>query len=275
MRMDRRFCSICAWRDKCQKRFVESDLHCIEYTRDVSIRDYDKLMVDFQLERWREEHSLKRMTITISRLTGSGGSEIARILANELRMDLVGGEIINKVAQSAKMSEKVVRSLDEKDISRLDSFIDSMFASRHLSPESFLVHLTRVVLTIGEHGNTILMGRGAQYILPKDKVFRVRIIAPRELRVKKIMNDRQLSKGEAEKYIDERDSNRKGFVKKYFKANVDDPDNYDLIINTEKLGIEGSVASIKRSFLEHCEASKPMVPKISESFAPVTKKGAK
>jgi cytidylate kinase len=275
MRTDRRFCSVCAWRGKCQRRFAESDLHCIDYTRDVTIKDFDKLMVDFQLERWREEHSRRKMTIAISRLTGSGGSEIARILANELRMDLVGGEIINKVAQSAKMSEKVVRSLDEKDISRLDSFIDSMFASRHLSPDSFLKHLTKVVLTIGEHGNTILLGRGAQYILPKDMVFRVRIVAPREIRVKRIMEQRQLSKGEAEKYIDERDRNRKGFVQKYFKANVDDPDNYDVIINTERLGIEGSVEAIKRSFLEHCEAGKPPVPRISESFAPATKKGAK
>ena len=46
MQMDRRFCSICAWRDKCQKRFIErgnkSDLHCIDYTRDVTIKDFDK-----------------------------------------------------------------------------------------------------------------------------------------------------------------------------------------------------------------------------------------
>ena len=54
------------------------------------------------------------MTITISRLTGSGGSEIARLLANELRMDLIGGEIINKVAQSAKMSKKLSAPLTKK-----------------------------------------------------------------------------------------------------------------------------------------------------------------
>ena len=208
------------------------------------------------------------------RLAGSGGSEIARMLANQLKMNLIGGQIINEVAKSAKMSEKIVRSLDEKDISRLDNFIDSMFASRHLSLDAFLKHLTTVILTIGEHGNSIIMGRGAQFILPKDKVFRVRIVAPRELRVKKIMNDRQMSKGEAERYIDERDRNRKGFVQKYFKANVDDPDNYDLIINTEKLGIDGSVEAIKKAFLEHCEKFKPTVPKISESFAPVRKVGA-
>ena len=56
---------------------------------------------------------------------------------------------------------------------------------------------------------------------------------------------------------------------------MDDPDNYDLIINTEKLGIEGSVASIKRSFLEHCEASKPMVPEDKREFRARNEKGGK
>lgn len=277
MQVDRRFCAICAWREKCQKKFIDrgdrSDLHCVDYTRDVTIRDYDKLMVDYQLDKWRAEHAKGRPVITISRLAGSGGSEIARVLGNELKMDIVGGQIINKIAESARMSAKVVSSLDEKSISRLDNFIDSMFSTRHLWPDVYLKHLTKVVLTIGEHGNSIIMGRGAQFILPKERVFRVRIIAPRDIRVRRIMEQRGLSKGEAEKYIDEKDKNRAGFIKKYFRADTDDPTNYDLVINTEKLGIEGSVEAIKKSFLEHCMAGKPLVPRISESFAPVRKVG--
>ncbi len=271
MQLDRRFCTICAWRENCQKRFIErgdkSDLHCIDYTRDVTIKDFDKLMVDFQLEKWRDDEKRRgRPVITISRQAGSGGSEIARLLANELKMDLVGGQIINKVAASAKMSAKVVSSLDEKAVSRLDDFINSMFESRHLSPDVYFKHLTEVIMTIGEHGNSVIMGRGAQFILQPDKIFRVRIIAPRETRIKRVMS-RGLTRGEAEKYIDNKDSNRAGFIQKYFHEDTADPTNYDMVVNTEKLGIEGSVEAIKKSFLEHWKNGKPLVPRISESFA--------
>lgn len=272
MQLDRRFCTICAWREQCQKRFIErgdkSDLHCVDYTRDVTIRDYDKLMVDYQLEKWKNDEKRRgRPVITISRLAGSGGSEIARRLANDLKMDLIGGQIINKVAESAKMSSKVVSSLDEKAVSRLDNFINSMFNARHLWPDVYLKHLTKVVLTIGEHGNSIIMGRGAQFILPPEKIFRVRIIAPRETRIQRLMG-RNLTRTEAEKYIDTKDSNRAGFIQKYFREDTADPDNYDMVVNTEKLGIEGSGEAIKRSFLEHWTSGKPLVPRISESFAP-------
>ncbi len=271
MQLDRRFCAICAWREQCQKRFIErgdkTDLHCIDYTRDITIKDFDKLMVDFQLEKWKDDEKRRgRPVITISRLSGSGGSEIARLLANDLKMDLIGGQIINKVAESAKMSAKVVSSLDEKSVSRLDNFINSMFNSRHLDPNAYLKHLTKVILTIGEHGNSIIMGRGAQFILPPEKIFRVRIIAPREIRIKRIM-ERGLTRGESEKYIDTKDGNRTGFIHKYFHEDTADPTNYDMVVNTEKLGIEGSVEAIKKSFMEQWTNGKPLVPKISESFA--------
>ena len=95
-------------------------------------------------------------------------------------MDLIGGGIISKVAESAKMSTKVVQTLDEKAISTLDSWIDSLFVSRHLWPDVYLRHLTKVIMTIGEHGNTIIVGRGAGYILPPETTFRVKIVAPIE-----------------------------------------------------------------------------------------------
>ncbi|MEN6466353.1 MAG: cytidylate kinase-like family protein [Syntrophaceae bacterium] len=275
MQLDRRFCSICAWREHCQRRFIEQrdkfDLHCVNYTRDVTIKDYDTLMVNFQLEKWREAQKKKRPVITISRLTASGGSEIARLLANELKMDLIGGQIINKVAASTKMSTKVVSSLDEKALTRMDNIINSMVNARYLWPDVYIKHLTKVILTIGEHGNSIIMGRGANFILSPDNTFRVRIIAPLESRVRKLMADRKYSKADAEKYIARRDADRAGFIQKYFRKDASDPSNYDMVVNTDKLGIEGSVETIKKSFLEHWAMNRPLIPKISESFVPVRK----
>ena len=194
----------------------------------------------------------------------AGGSEIARLLAQKTKMDLMAGQIIQHVAESSKMSTKVVETLDEKAMTTMESWINSMFVSRHLWPSEYLKHLTRVIGTIGKHGNAIIVGRGAGYILPPETTFRVKIVAPLEYRIQSMMRIRNLSRPDAEKYIEKRDGDRIAFVKKYFQADAMDPLNYDLVINTEKVGIEGAVDTILiafRDWTKKMEEKKPSAAK--------------
>lgn len=256
MQTDRKVCSICAWREQCQKRFsVTTDsifnVNCPDYTRDVKIKDseVEAKIVQEQLDKWqREKAPVSAYTITISRQAGAGGSEIARILAQKTKMDLMAGQIIQRVAESSKMSTKVVETLDEKAVTTMESWINSMFVSRHLWPSDYLKHLTMVMGTIGKHGNAIVVGRGAGFILPPETTFRVKIIAPLEYRIVSMMKIRNLSRADAQKYIEKRDSDRLAFVRKYFQIDSMDPLNYDLVINTEKVGIEGAVDTILIAF---------------------------
>jgi cytidylate kinase len=256
MSLDRKVCSICAWREHCQKRFqVATDalcnVNCPDYTRDVQIRDseVEAKIVQEQLDKWQREKAAENVfTITISRQAGAGGSEIARVLAQKTKMDLMAGQIIQHVAESSKMSTKVVETLDEKAMTTMESWINSMFVSRHLWPSDYLKHLTRVIGTIGKHGNAIIVGRGAGYILPPETTFRIKIIAPLEYRIESMMRIRGLARGDAQKYIDKRDADRIAFVRKYFQAEAMDPLSYDLVINTEKVGIEGAVDTILIAF---------------------------
>ena len=256
MYLDRKVCSICAWRENCQKRFqVATDalcnVNCPDYTRDVQIKDseVEAKIVQEQLEKWQREKKPENIfTITISRQAGAGGSEIARMLALKTKMDLMAGQIIQHVAESAKMSTKVVETLDEKAMTTMESWVNSMFVSRHLWPSDYLKHLTRVIGTIGKHGNAIIVGRGACHILPPETTFRVKVIAPLEYRIESMMRIRNLPRPDAEKYIEKRDADRIAFVRKYFQADSMDPLNYDLVINTEKLGIEGAVDTILIAF---------------------------
>jgi len=256
MSLDRKVCSICAWREHCQKRFqVATDalcnVNCPDYTRDVQIRDseVEARIVQEQLDKWQREKAAENVfTITISRQAGAGGSEIARLLAQKTKMDLMAGQIIQHVAESSKMSTKVVETLDEKAMTTMESWVNSMFVSRHLWPSDYLKHLTRVIGTIGKHGNAIIVGRGAGYILPPETTFRIKVIAPLEYRIESMMRIRNLSRSDAQKYIEKRDADRIAFVRKYFQADAMDPLNYDLVINTEKVGIEGAVDTILIAF---------------------------
>ena len=276
MAVEMHICGICAWRRECQKKFkISTDgfigTHCPDYTRDLSIKtaateenEDEKIimdkMVQRQVDKWRKlfdramrqglkvENFKGGPVITVSREAGAGGSDIARRLAKALDLDLIGGQIIQHVADSAKMSRKVIETLDEREVTFRDTLLSSLFGENRPWPGEFLNHLTRVIGSIGIFGNAIIIGRGANYVLPKEKIFRVRIIAPMELRIKYFMEDRGYTKAEAEQYIVKRDNNRKAFVRKYFNADIADPTHYDIIINTDKISIEGATEAIITAF---------------------------
>jgi cytidylate kinase len=222
--------------------------------RAKSSRSLDSL-VDEQLAKWhqqRVEHKKEvarpGFCITISREPGSGGSEVARRLAKDLGMDLIGAQIIHKVAERAGTSEKVIASLDEKQVSQMDSWIDSMFRTRHIWPDEYLRHLTHVVGTIGKQGNTVIVGRGAQFILPPQETFRVRLIAPREIRIRRVMQDSAADFRDSERYVYKTEADRNAFHRKYFNDDWADAEHYDLVVNTGYMGVEGAVASVKAAF---------------------------
>jgi len=212
-------------------------------------------LVEEQLQKWnlrgteRKTRSVKPgASITISREPGCGGTEIAKRLSAELGMDLFGGRIIQKVAESAEISDKVIQSLDEKERTRRDDWLTSLFETRHLWPDRYIHHLTKVIGTIGRYGNAIIVGRGAHHILPRANTFRVRIIAPLEDRIRYVMEDRKCVRADAEQYIVKTENNRKAYMRKYFNADCADPSQYDILVNTGGTTIEGAAEAIKIAF---------------------------
>ena len=212
-------------------------------------------MVEEQLAKWkiatRERKDVKAKpapVIAISREPGSGGSAIARRLAEVLKMDLIGAQIIQKIAESTDISAKVIESLDEKQITRRDDWLSSLIVSRHLWVDDYLRHLTKVIGTFGKQGNFVIVGRGSQYILPPEDTFRLRLIADMEVKIQNVMRDFGSSREESESYINKTHENRRAYLRKYFNVDWTNPADYDMVINTGKFGIDGTVEAVKAAF---------------------------
>ncbi len=253
---DKRICVICAWRENCTKRYrVKSnalfDVNCADYTRDIKLRDKDlDKLLENEIGRWKKaKKGHPGNVITISSEAGAGGGWVARIMATQMGMNIYGSELIQKVAESAHMGDKIIKSLDEKCISFLDSVISSFFESRHIWPNEYLRHLSLVIHTLAKHGNVILIGRGANFILG-DEAFRVRIIAPLEMRVENVIRDSHVPPEDARKYVMDYDTNQIAFIRKYFNDEINKPEHYDMLINMKQLSIESAADSIKKAFLE-------------------------
>jgi cytidylate kinase len=110
--------------------------------------------------------------------------------------------------------------------------------------QKYVVRLGRVVLAAAHRGKVILVGRGAQFLLPAEKGLAVRVIAPLAYRVRHIMQDTGQTAEQARTWVENADQERCDFVRRYFRRDVADPHLYDLVINVDRLGPAGAAETI-------------------------------
>jgi cytidylate kinase len=169
---------------------------------------------------------------------------VAGRIADRLNLDLFHQEILHEMAKSTKVDERLLETLDEKALTVLQDWISTLVNREHLWPDQYMKHLMNVVLTIGKHGGVVIVGRGANFILPSEGRFRVRIVAPLETRVQNVARAFNVGIDEARRRVLRTESDRRAFVRKYFHADITDPINYDLVINTGSIDVDGAVDSI-------------------------------
>ncbi len=214
-------------------------------------------IVEDQVRSWQfrssepKQAEQKIPVLTISREPGSGGRLIGEKLSQRLGFDLFHQEVLHEMAASAKVSAQLLKTLDEKGLNVLDEWIASLVDTRHLWPDQYLKHLMKVIGTIGRHGGAILIGRGANFILPAEQRLSVRVIAPLEVRARKVAEAFGLSVEDARRRVTKTDSQRKAFIRKYFYADIADPLNYDVTVNTGSMSLDGAV-DVVCSTLEVC-----------------------
>jgi cytidylate kinase len=182
--------------------------------------------------------------ITISKEPGAGGNLLAQNIAERLDLDIFNRDIIKEIAESAKISASVIETLEKKRLSGVEDFISSLVNKHYLYPGLYIEHLMKVVCTIAEHGQAVIVGRGANFILPPEKRFSVRMVAPLDVRIQNIARRFGVSADEAKRRVIRRESRRSAFVRQSFNEDISNPLHYDLTINTGKLNIESAVEAV-------------------------------
>jgi cytidylate kinase len=175
--------------------------------------------------------------ITISREMGSGGIPIVQEVAERLGYQLIDGEMIKSIAPEYDLTSEALTQIDEK-------------------PPAFIEHLDRqielgmhriqlIVLEQALKGDVIIYGRGGQDLLEGiDNIFRVRVIAPFDLRVERWAEREWIDPELAHTLVRKNDQQRAGFIKYYYDRDWDNPLDYDLVINTAKLSEETAIRQI-------------------------------
>ncbi|RJQ53447.1 MAG: cytidylate kinase-like family protein [Desulfobacteraceae bacterium] len=176
--------------------------------------------------------------ITISRRIGSGGEVIAAKAAEALNLKLYDDLKLQHTAIGMGLRREDLKSLNEK----VPGFFDRLWSRK---PQSYLSIMESVVYKVAQEGKGIILGHGSQFLLRDfGCAFHVYIHATGPSRTRCIMETKGISQEAAEKLIAKKDHEQIGFFRYAFHMDWNDPSHYDLIINTEKLGIGAAAKMI-------------------------------
>jgi cytidylate kinase len=207
--------------------------------------------------------------ITVSRLYGSGGSELARRVADSLGWSLLDNALIDAVAERLGVSREEVSKREERVSSLVERLADAMtlgtpewvaVISDATPPpgDERLVEVTRrVVEEAVSQGPVVVVGRGAQAMLAaRSDALHLFCYAPRAALIGAVM--RRLSTGapEADRLIAETHRQRDQYVRRHWQRDWLAMENYDLCLNTAALGLEAAAALTTRLARERFESSR-------------------
>jgi cytidylate kinase len=216
-------------------------------TKENSIAEFVKQ----QIRKWESgpageegKPEVRIPVITVSMQPGSGGSLVAQKIADRFGFDYFHRGIIEGIAKSAKIRATVIETLEKDRLSGIDDFLSSLYKDQYLYPGIYMEHLLKVVSTIGKHGRAVIVGRGANFILPPDERFSLRVVAPLEIRIQNVARAYKVPAEKAKKRVIGRESRRSAFIRKSYNADISDPENYDLTINTGRMSIASAVEAV-------------------------------
>lgn len=176
--------------------------------------------------------------VTISRRMGSGGTTIARLVAQGLNVDFYDDERLQQEAVKMGIRAEDLKSLDEK----APGFFDRIWSSK---PELYLDLMESVLYQVAQRGEGVILGHGSQMLLRDfGCALHVLIHASPLSRIQRITEVHGVNREVAEKLIQKSDHEREGFLRFAFHMDGNDPSLYDLVINTEKIGTDGAATLV-------------------------------
>jgi len=197
--------------------------------------------------------------ITISRQFGAGGKTIGAMVADQLGYTFIDDDIIQIIAEKAKVSPGWVESVEKEAGGRLSRIVTRMVSMPlvervlkdeygYIDEQIYIDYLVVIIAQMAEEGNVVFLDRGSQYILnDHPDAFHVLLISTFENRVAFMMDRYDLTESKATQVVKSEEKRRTNLYKKIGKQDYEHPELYHMVINMAKMGLEEAVSTIIRS----------------------------
>ncbi|MBE5803849.1 MAG: cytidylate kinase-like family protein [Clostridiales bacterium] len=194
------------------------------------------------------------LVITIGRQFGSGGRQIGRLLSEKLSIPYYDKEILTEAARDSGICEEILEHHDEKPTrsllfslvtgAQMHGGLAGAYMDMPLNHKVFLAQFD-AIRRIASQGSCIIVGRCADYVL-RDYPNAVKLFvkAGMEKRMERAVAVHGVEPDKAEEYVRKMDKQRASYYNYFATTTWGDVNNYDLCLDTGKLGIEGSAELI-------------------------------
>ena len=195
----------------------------------------------------------KKFVITIARQYGSGGKTIGEMLSKELGVEYYNKDLILKASEESGINVSLFANADEKSKGLFNKLKKKNYGGEVLNPsdsnftseENLFNYQAKIIRELAEKESCIIIGRAADYILKdRDDVLSVFVHAPHDFLMEQAAKKHSMSEKELEKYIAKIDKERAEYYKLHTGREWTDARNYDLCLNSSKLGFERCVEEI-------------------------------
>lgn len=193
-----------------------------------------------------------KIIVTIGREFGSGGHEVGKRLANLLNINFYDKEFIKMTMEKTGFAEEYIKNNEEKAPGFASNALFSGMDLYTLSPSDRIHEAEiKIIKKITAKESCVIVGRTADFLLKDQSHVSIFIFAPIEDRIKRKMalldssDARNITPAMMEKMIKQIDKQRKRHYEYYTDNKWGSRDTYDLLINTQKTGIDGAVKIIK------------------------------
>ncbi|WP_250277689.1 cytidylate kinase-like family protein [[Clostridium] colinum] len=197
----------------------------------------------------------KKIIVTICREFCSGGKEVGTKLAKKLNCECYDKKLISLSAKKSGFAETIFEDMDEKPT---NSFLYSIAMGTPATTGLFFQNndfltndklfgiQSEVIRNIAKTNSAVIVGRCSDYILRNEEnLVKVFLRADIDFRIKRLLESRNyLDPKHAENLIYKTDKKRAHYYSYYTGKEWDSTSNYDLVINTSKIGIDNSVETI-------------------------------
>lgn len=197
---------------------------------------------------------MERVVITIARQYGSGGKTVGKMLANKLGIPWYSRDILKMASEESGISEQLFMQFDEKLRNRLfqrmttDIYTGELIppsSSDFVSAKNLFNYQAEVIKHLADTQGCVIIGRAADFVL-KDypNVVSVFVHGSEEFNLARAMEQNSMTEDEMKKFIAKTDKYRAQFYKHYTGREWTDARNYDLCLNSSKLGFDKCVEEI-------------------------------
>lgn len=186
---------------------------------------------------------MKYPIITIAREHGSGGRVIAHKLSKQLNIPVYDKTVIDIAAQECGLSPEFMEEIEKRSSGNFLYNLYLSSANVSIVDQVFLAQ-SQVIKTLAAESPCIIVGRGGDYVL-RDRLdcLRVFVYAPKEDRIRRILNEYHEQVDDPESYLTKRDKQRASYYNSFADIRWGDRRNYHLMVNSS-LGLENAVQLI-------------------------------